>query len=112
MSDVAAYAVLAVDHPAAQNAIIRIGGDDAYSWQEVVNMVGEIVGQPVPVNYAAPGDPIPLLPEAMVPILFGLETFDSYVNMNAASMVFGIQPTPLRSFLQNMLAPEAAASVA
>lgn len=98
--DVAAYAVKAVDHGAAHNAFIKIGGPDAYSWQDIVSSASEILGQPLPVNYVAKGDPIPLLPERMVPLLVGMETSETYINMNAATMVFKIPPTSLDTFMQ------------
>lgn len=107
--DVAAYAVTAVDHGAARKAIIRIGGPEAYSWQDVVRTTSNILGQPLPINYVAIGDPIPFLPEAAVPIMYGMETYESYINMHAATMIFNIQPTSLETFLQGFLTAVAAA---
>ena len=52
----------------------------------------------MPVNYVAVGDPIPLLPEAMAPLLMGMEQFESYIDMREPSARFGIEPTPLLSF--------------
>jgi NADH dehydrogenase len=107
--DVAAYAVTAVDHGATRKIIIRIGGPEAYSWQDVVHTAGEIMGQPLPVNYVAIGDPVPFLPEAAAPLMYGMETYESYINMHAATMIFNIQPTSLETFMQGFLAPAAAA---
>jgi NADH dehydrogenase len=101
--DVAAYAVKAVDHGAARKAIIRIGGPEAYSWNDIVNTAGEIMGHPLPVNYVSAGDPIPTLPEAVVPLMYGFETYESYINMNAAMMLFNIQPTSLETFMQGFI---------
>lgn len=102
--DVAAYAVMAVDHAAAHNAFIRVGGPEAYSWQDIVGAASEILGQPLPVNYGAIGDPIPLLPKEMAALLVGMEAYESYINMNAATMVFNIKPTSLAAFLRGFLA--------
>jgi NADH dehydrogenase len=107
--DVAAYAVMAIDHGAAHNAFIRIGGPEAYSWQDIVNSAADVLGQPLPINYVAIGDPIPLLPEAMVPLMVGMETYESYINMNAATMVFKIKPTSLDTFMQGFFATVATA---
>lgn len=107
--DVAAYAITAVDHGAARKVIIRIGGPEAYSWQDVVRTTSNILGQPLPINYVAIGDPIPFLPEAAVPIMYGMETYESYINMHAATMIFNIQPTSLETFLQGFLTAVAAA---
>jgi hypothetical protein len=35
--------------------------------------------------------------------MYGMETYESYINMNAAIMVFGIQPTSLETFMQGFL---------
>jgi NADH dehydrogenase len=103
--DVAAYTVLAVDHGAARNAILRIGGPAAYSWQDIVSSAAEVVGQPLAVNYLDAGEPVPLLHKSLGPLLVDMETFASYINMNAAVMVFKIRPTPLNIFMQEFLAP-------
>ena len=109
MQDVAAYVVTAIDHGAARKAIIRIGGPEAYSWQDIVNTASEIMSQPLTVDYVAAGEPIPLLPEAAAPLMYGMETYESYINMNAATMVFNIQPTSLETFMQGFLSAVAAA---
>jgi uncharacterized protein YbjT (DUF2867 family) len=101
--DVAAYAVEAVDHGAARKALIRIGGPEAYSWNDIVNTAGEILGHALLVNYVSAGDPIPTLPEAVVPLMYSFETYESYINMNAAVMLFNIQPTSLKTFMQGFL---------
>jgi uncharacterized protein YbjT (DUF2867 family) len=101
--DVAAYAVKAVDHGAARKALIRIGGPEAYSWNDIVNTASEILGHPLPVDYVSVGDPIPTLPEAALPLMYGFETYESYINMNAAAMLFNIQPTSLQTFMQGFL---------
>lgn len=101
--DVAAYAVKAVDHGAARKALIRIGGPEAYSWNDIVNTAGDILGHPLPVNYVSVGDPIPTLPEAVVPLMYEFETYERYINMNAAAMLFNIQPTSLQTFMQGFL---------
>ena len=59
MADVAAYAVTAVDHPMASNKEIEIGAPASYSWTEVVETVGKVIGRELPINYVAPGSPIP-----------------------------------------------------
>lgn len=53
LSDVAAFAVESVDHPAAENAILELGGPEALSPLEVVRMFEEVGGQPFEVQYVS-----------------------------------------------------------
>ena len=102
LQDVAAYAVTAVDHPAAINKQIFIGGPEAYSWNDIVAEAEKVLGRSIPVNYVAAGEPIPLLPEAMLPFLASMETFESYLDMFGPTAVYGIKPTSLSNFTQSL----------
>jgi len=97
-ADVANYAVAAVDHPAARNADIFIGGPASYSWTEAVQTIGKVIGTQLPVNYVAPGTPIPLLPESMWGLLYGMEMFETEVPMEETAKTYGIPPTSLEVF--------------
>lgn len=109
ISDVADYAVAAVDNPLAANQDIPIAGQASYSWTEVLEAFGQQIGMEIPVNYVSPREPIPLIPEGMAPILTALEMDDSYIDMTDTSARYGITPTSLESyiehFLQRALAP-------
>ena len=100
MGDVAAYAVTAVNNPAAYNQTIYIGAPASYSWMDVVQAVETAVGQPLPVNFVAPGAPVPLLPPDMVPMMTGLEMADSHIGMEQTAKTYGVEPTPLATFAQ------------
>jgi uncharacterized protein YbjT (DUF2867 family) len=101
--DVAKYAVAAVDNPAAHNATILIGGPSSYSWSDIVAAVGKVLGQPLPVNYVAPFEPIPLIPPGMSTLLSATEGFESFtIDMRQTSQVYGVEPTSLESFAQRM----------
>lgn len=67
------------------------------------------MGHPLPVNYVEIGDPIPMLPDNVVPLMYGFETFESYINMLTASQIFRIQPTSLETFMQGFLTAVATA---
>ena len=95
--DVAAYAVAAVDHPAARNAEILIGGANA-SWNEAVAAVGEVIGRPLDVRYVAPGEPLPLLPEVMGHLMAAFEAEDSEIDMVETARTYDIAPTSLDAF--------------
>lgn len=49
--DVARFAVLAVDEPAARNAVLELGGPDKLSPNEVVRVFEEVIGKPFQVEY-------------------------------------------------------------
>lgn len=98
-ADVAAYAVAAVDHPAARNAEIWIAGPASVSFAEAVETVGRVLGQPLPVRAIAPGEMLPLLPASMSQILAAIETGpDQTIEMRETAAAFGIPPTSLETF--------------
>ena len=94
-ADVAAFATVAVDHLAARNQYIPIGGSKAVSWREIVDTVGEVLGQELPVQWVAPGEPVPLLPPEIGGMLANLETYDTSLDMSETARTFGIELTPL-----------------
>jgi NADH dehydrogenase len=102
--DVAAYAVKAVDHPAAKNAILPVAGPEALTWREVVAVYQDVLGRPIQVNYVAPGEPVPGLPGEMPLMLAMMDTYDSVIDMTETGQPFGIQPTPLIKFVQSSMA--------
>jgi NADH dehydrogenase len=98
-ADVLAYAVAAVDHPAARNAEIWIGGPAPASYSEAVEAAGRALGRLLPVRTVPPGEPLPLLPETMAQLLTSMETGpDQFIDMSQTAAVFGIEPTSLETF--------------
>src|SRR5688572_21457486 len=75
--DVAAFAIAAVDHPAARNATLVIGGPEALTLREAVQAYEDAGAPRRPIRSVAPGEPIPGLPEPVWGLAAGLETFDS-----------------------------------
>ncbi|MBX2999989.1 MAG: SDR family oxidoreductase [Caldilineaceae bacterium] len=96
--DVAAYAVTAVDNPNAENQEIYIAGPASYSWTKVVEAVGRATGQQIPIQYVATGEPVPLIPPSMAPILAAQEIGDSLIDMSETSSRYGVDPTSLDTF--------------
>jgi uncharacterized protein YbjT (DUF2867 family) len=97
-ADVAAFAVACVDHPAARNQRIAIGGPASHSWTEVVQAVGEAMGQPLPVNYVTPGDTVPLMPPTVGALLAGMETYETFIDMRETAAQYGVDLTTLDAF--------------
>ncbi|HVC19033.1 MAG TPA: SDR family oxidoreductase [Vicinamibacterales bacterium] len=102
--DVAAFAVAALDHPAARHASIVIGGPEAVTFKDVVREYEQAAGRSVPVRSVAPGDPIPGVPEAVSRMAAGLETFDSLIPMEETSRRYGIVLTTVHDFVRARLA--------
>lgn len=103
MADVAAYAAVVVDNPAALNQTIEIGGPESYSWTEAVQAVGRAVGQELPVNYVPPGEPLPLLEMWATGGVTLMETSsDSFIDMSETSANYGVAPTSLDTAMQRM----------
>ena len=102
MGDVAAFAVAAVDHPAARNATVAIGGPEPLSWRDVVAQAGQVIGQELTIRFVRPGEPVPLLPEAVQGILTGMEYYDSPVPMADTAATYGVTLTPVATVLHRM----------
>ncbi len=95
MADVAAYATAAAGLPAAENQYLALGGPEALSWRDVVAKCAQVLGRELPLRFAAPGDPVPGLPEAAQPLMAGFETYNSVVDMTETARCFGVEPTPM-----------------
>jgi NADH dehydrogenase len=117
--DVAAFAVAAVNHPAAVNRRIAVGGPDALSWRDVVAVYERALGRTATVQWIAPGELLPHLPPVpgLAPLvsglMAGLEAFDSPVDMTDAARTFGVTPTSVDDFVASVRAtPNAVAPAA
>ena len=106
--DVAAFAVAAVDNPAARNQHLAIGGPEALTWREVVATYERVLERSIPVEYVAIGEPVPGLPDPMPAMLAGMETHDSVVEMEETSRTFGVPLTSLETFVREQVATQTA----
>ncbi len=100
--DVAALATAAVDHPAARNQVIPIGGPRAVCWREIVGAVSDALGRELPVQWVAPGEPVPLLALEVGGILAGLESFDTVIDMTETVRTFGLELTPVEGVVARL----------
>src|SRR3712207_9031976 len=48
--DVAEFAVAAVDHPAARNQYLPLGGPEPLSWRDVVATFERVLGRSIPIQ--------------------------------------------------------------
>ena len=101
--DVAAFAVAAIDHPAARNATIAIGGPDALTLRDAVRAYEDAGAPERPIRSVPPGDPIPGLPEPIWGLAAGLESFDSPVPMEETARTYGVTLTTVAAFARSRM---------
>lgn len=107
--DVAAFAVAAVDNPAALNQTLTFGGPEAISWNDIFKTAGNVLGRPLEIRRIAPTEPIPFVPQESAYTMSGLMAFlDSYespVDMTEMTKTYGVRLTSAEEFLRFMLTP-------
>jgi uncharacterized protein YbjT (DUF2867 family) len=103
LRDVAAYAVAALEHPDARDATMPIGGPEPLTWLDVVRVYERVLDRPIEVVMVEPGEPVPGVPDAIVPLLASMEQYDSPIDMSASGKTFGVEPTPLETVVRQML---------
>lgn len=103
--DIAAFAVAAVDHSAADNQTIVIGGPAAISWREIIATVASVLGRPIDIELYAPGEQLPGLPPLVSVMMAALDTFDSPIDMTETTRRFGVTLTPVEAWVRSNLAP-------
>jgi NADH dehydrogenase len=99
-ADVAAFALAVLDSPTAANQRISIGGPASYNWTEIVDAVSRATGTTLPVQYLPLGSQVPLLPDGISALLNGMETFETFVDMNETAPAYGITLTTLDEYIQ------------
>lgn len=106
--DVAAFAVAAVDNPAAINQILILGGPEAVSWNEIFTTAGRVLGRDLEVRRIAPTEPIPFVPQdagyTMGGLMAYLDTYESPVEMAGMSEQYGVPLTSVEQFMRAMFA--------
>ena len=105
--DVAAFAVAAVENPAARNEYLAIGGPDPLSWRDVVETYERVLERSIPVEFVAMGEPMPL-PEPMPSVLAGMETYDSAIAMEEIARTFDVPLTRLETLVREQVASQIA----
>jgi uncharacterized protein YbjT (DUF2867 family) len=103
MGDVAAFTTAVVNHPAAINQRLLLGGPASVSWRTVVGTFNQALGQQLPLQFVAAGDQIPGMPEVVPHVLAIMETYDSPLPMQDVAQLFGVRQTTLNTFIHHML---------
>ncbi|HSM55587.1 MAG TPA: NmrA family NAD(P)-binding protein [Candidatus Sulfomarinibacteraceae bacterium] len=100
-ADVAAFAIAAVDHPAAHNTRFELGGP-SHSWREIVDATGKALGRELPVRFLPHDGELPLLDPGLNPWLVAMETFETFIDMGDIPAQFGVELTPLPTVMEQL----------
>ncbi len=102
VADVATVTLATVGNPDAYNQEIAIGCSPSISWTQIAEIVGNVIGQPLPVNYVRMGEVIPLLPESMIQLLYAIESYETNIDMTEISRSLNIKLTPFDEVVRGM----------
>ncbi len=104
ISDVAAFIIASVDHPAAMNSTVYIGGPEALSMRDIVVAYERVLGRPVQTKHVPPGQSVPGIPEVGLQVLASLDMFDSPMDMTETARTFGVRLTSLEEVVRRSTA--------
>ena len=104
MRDVAAYAVAALAHPHPAGQTLLIGGPQALTWQDIVDVFEQELRHPVALRSVPPGAPVPGLPDFVAELIATLDTYDSNIDINELANTYAVTPTPVAEFVRHFLA--------
>jgi len=102
--DVAAFGIAVVDHPAAVNQHLAIGGPQALSWRDVVAVYERVLGRPIEIRFVKPGEPVPGIPAPVLPLLANLDTYDTDFDTAPLARSFGVRLTTLEEVARKTIA--------
>jgi uncharacterized protein YbjT (DUF2867 family) len=100
MQDVAALILAALDHEAARNQTIQVGGPEPLSWRDIVSIAGEVVGRHIHFETVLPGEQLPGQPQFVSDLMASLEMYDSAFDARATAATYGVELTPLSVWLR------------
>lgn len=111
VQDVAQFAVLSVDHPAAKNAILELGGPEAISPLNVVRLFEQAAGRPFELQFvpeaaleaqqAAATDPMQQSFSALMRFVASGDPID----MSDTYPTFAVQPTSVEEYVRRVSVP-------
>lgn len=102
--DVAAFTVAALDHPAARNSTIVIGGPEPLSWRDIVGAVERELGRPIRLETIPVGQRLPGVPDFVTDLVTALEMYDTPLDMRDTTSIYGVDPTSLTSWVRQRFA--------
>ena len=109
VGDVVEYIYQALVGPAATQRVLEIGGPDKVTYEELIQLVGDVAGKPIRLNKVPPflrflQPPIKLNGgAAAAKELLDFYSRDSFVSVDRAQGVIPVSLTPLRLGLQKSI---------
>jgi NADH dehydrogenase len=104
IQDVAQFVVASVDNPATRNRRLEIGGPEPISWKDAIAAFERALGRPIPQRGVAPGEPIPGIPEQVMPLLASLDMYDSPMDTRDLADEFGVTQTSIEDYARERVA--------
>jgi NADH dehydrogenase len=101
--DVAEFVIGSVDNPRAINRRLLLGGPEPVSFSDAVEKCEKLLKRKIPIEVAAPGQPIPTLPEALWEAFASFDMFDSPIEMFQLAAEFNIKLTSMKDFMERFL---------
>lgn len=105
IQDVASFAIAALTAPSAQNQQILLGGPEPISFVDIVQRVGKVLGQDLPINFVPMGAPIPLIPEQVWGFMYFIESYEFNIDMSELPAAYGVTMTSLEQLARQMFLP-------
>lgn len=102
MSDVAAYCLAALNHPAAENQTLMVGGPRPLSWRDAVSTFEQHLGHRIEIRAVPVGETVPGMPDFIVQLLTALEAYESPMDMTDMAATYGIEGTSLTDFISTI----------
>jgi NADH dehydrogenase len=99
-SDVASFAIAALENPAAQDARLILGGPQPLSLRDVVGIYKQVLGLEIAIQTFKPGKQVPGLDELQTFVLTGYDEYESPVDMSELIRTFDLELTPLEVVLR------------
>ena len=104
IQDVAQFAVASIDNPAARNRRLELGGPEPFSWRDAVATFERVLGRPLRFRGVPPGEPVPGIPDQVLPLLASLDTYDSPMETRQLAAEFGVRQTSLEEYASTWVA--------
>jgi uncharacterized protein YbjT (DUF2867 family) len=101
--DVAKFVISSVDNPRAINRRLLIGGPEPVSFSDAVETCEQLLKRKIPIEVAAPGQPVPALPAALWGAFASFDMFDSPIEMVQLASEFNIKLTSMKDFMERFL---------
>lgn len=103
LNDVAKFMIASINNPTAINQRIVIGGPKPYSMLDSVAVFEKVLNRQIPVTHVNPGEPVPGLPTLMSEMLAGLNFFESPIEMDELSKLYGVELISMEDFAKEFV---------